>query len=243
MFFDVHAHLTSKEYNSVEEVIKKCSEKSIFVINNGLDYEDNNKVLKLGKKYKNVFSCLGMHPCVEFDERIINQIRNNKNKIIGLGEVGLDFSKGFNQEQIHNFKKIIRLSQDLNLPLIIHSRKAQEKVLELVKDIKTSVILHAFLTKKSLIKQAIEFPNVYLTIPANAVYSTQVQNMIEITPLNKILCETDSPYMWKHGLNTPLNVLKSYEKISEIKEKSSENVEKTIQRTFQAIFKNVELIQ
>lgn len=237
MFYDVHCHLTDKKFDKDrEELIKQCSEKNITIIVNGLDYKDNIKVLEFSEKFTNVFASIGMYPLYEFDNRFLNQVMNNKNNIIALGEVGLDFSKGFSEEQVVNFKRIISLAEDLNLPLIVHSRKAQTKVLELIKDVKVPLILHYFEASKKLIKKALELDNVFFTVSSSAVYNDNVKMLINLVPINRLVCETDSPVLWKGERNTPLNIKFAYETISEIKNISVEEVEGLVEKTINDLF-------
>ncbi|MFA5303136.1 MAG: TatD family hydrolase [Candidatus Nanoarchaeia archaeon] len=240
MKFDIHCHLTSKEYESIKGAIDECERNNIILITNGLDYSDNEKVLELSKNYKNVYPSLGMHPTNDFDNRVISQIIKNKNEIVAIGEVGLDYKNGISKAQSVNFKKLIKLSQELNKPLIVHSRSAEKEVINELKTLKVPVILHCFTGKKKLLKDAMLNPNIYFSIPASIKYSEQFQALAKEVPINRLLCETDSPYLWKSGLNTPINVINSYEMIAKIKGLKLSDCEKTIQSTVKKVFKITE---
>jgi TatD DNase family protein len=235
MFYDIHSHLSSEEFDKDREaIINDCGKNNIIIFDNGLGYETNKKVLELSNKFPNVKACLGMYPGYEFDERVISQIRNNKEKIVGIGEVGLDSNKG-----LSGFKKMISLAEELNKPLIVHSRDSQIKVLELIKDVKVPVVLHAFLTSKRNVRAANKLNNVYFSILANIVYNEQMQLLAENVSINKLLCETDSPVLWKSGRNTPLNVTRAYEKIAEIKGVSLKQVEYLIELNVKRVFHRI----
>ncbi len=239
MFFDVHVHLFNKDFNNDRaRIIRKCSEKNIIVFNTGLDYITNEECLFISKKYENVFSCFGMHPFYDFDERVINQIKKNKKNIVGVGEIGLDY-KYEKKNQVSVFKKMISLGEDLGIPLIIHSRNAQNKVIEMIKNVSVPVVLHSFLTSKKNIIKASGLSNVFFSIPASISYSKQLEWMVKTLSIDKLLCETDSPYLWKYGRNTPINVLKSYEKISELKKISLKESEELIENNVHSIFPNI----
>lgn len=239
MKFDIHCHLTSKEYNS-KELIKECEKENISIITNGLDFSDNEKVLELSKNYKNVYASLGMHPTNEFDEKVISQIIENKNKIVAIGEVGLDYKEGINKNQIVNFQKLIILAEKLNKPLIIHSRNAEKEVINELINIKVPAILHCFTGKKKLLKEALINPNIYFSIPASIKYSEQFQDLAKEIPINRLFCETDSPYLWKTGTNSPVNVANSYEMIAKIKGLKLNECEKIIENSIKNVFKITE---
>ncbi len=234
MIYDIHCHLEGLS----SELINELTKKNLSIILNGLDYESNEKVLQLSKNNPLIHCAMGMHPTNDFDEKIINQIKNNSKNISAIGEVGLDFKQGFGQSQIDNFKKIITLSQELNKPLIIHSRNAEKTVIENIEGINVPAILHCFSGKKKLAIQLLNNPNAYFSIPSSAKYSEQFQELIKIVPIERLFCETDSPYLWKEGKNTPLNVIHSYETIAKIKNISLTKAQSAIEENFKKVFSN-----
>jgi TatD DNase family protein len=240
MKFDIHCHLTSKEYNNPENLIKECEKNNISIITNGLDYLDNEKAIELSQNFSNACAAIGMHPTNEFDPRIIGQITENKDKIAAIGEVGLDYKEGINKSQISNFQKIIKLAQKLGKPLIVHSRKAEKEAINELNQIAIPAILHCFSGKKKLIQKALLNKNIYFSIPASIKYSEQFQELAKQVPIERLLCETDSPYLWKSGINTPLNIIHSYEMIARIKGVSEPDCEKIIEKTAKKIFKITE---
>ncbi|MDD4353444.1 MAG: TatD family hydrolase [Candidatus Nanoarchaeia archaeon] len=237
MKYDIHCHLTNKEYSNPNTIITECEKNNISIILNGLDYEDNEKVLEFSKTYSNVHASLGMHPTNIFDSKIINQIIKNKDKIISIGEVGIDYKEGVDETQLINFRKIIQLAEKLSKPLIIHSRNAEKEVINELISIQVPAILHCFTGKKKLLKEALNNPNIYFSIPANIKYSQQFQDLVKEIQIEKLLCETDSPYLWKECMNTPLNVIYSYEKISQLKGISIPECEDLIEKTVKTVFK------
>ncbi|MBN1923992.1 MAG: TatD family hydrolase [Nanoarchaeota archaeon] len=237
MFFDIHCHLLDEAFNKDRaEVIKECGNKNIIIFETGLDYDSNTRVLNLASNYNNVFPCLGMHPTCSFDERVVHQLRSNKDNFLAVGEVGLDYLKDLNgQEEV--FKKMIGVAEELGKPLIVHSRKAHLEVLEVVDKVKVPVILHSFSGSKKAFSKALELKQVFFSIPPSVVYSEQYQYLVSNTPINRLFCETDSPYLWKFERNTPLNVVKSYEKIAEIKGLRLSEAEKIIESNVRNVFK------
>lgn len=237
MFYDLHCHLTDRIFaTDRDKVVSDCLKNNIVIVLNGLDYNDNTQVLELAAKYSNIRICLGMHPTNNFDERVISQIRENKDRIIGIGEVGLDFKQGLSNEQVNNFKKMIILAESLNKPLIVHSRKAEKEVLDLVKTSAAPVVLHAFFAGRRLLSEALASDNVFFSVPASVSYDTQLQELVEKAPVERLFCETDSPYLWKFGRNTPLNVLAAYDAISRIKKLSLNKTEEILESNYKNVF-------
>lgn len=237
MYYDVHCHLTDKSYEDIDNVIKELEKNNVIAIINGLNYKDNEKVRKLCEKSNNLFFSYGMFPLDKFDKKVFTQIR--KDSPVAIGEVGIDFSKEEKNIplQIKHFLEIVKLAEELDKPLIIHSRNAEKEIVELLPKIKVPCILHYFCGKKSLINQVKELPNVYFTISANSKYNSHEQMKIKLVPIQKLLCETDSPYLWKYGINSPLNVRFAYLEIAKIKKISLKKTIEIIEKTTKELFK------
>ncbi len=243
---DVHAHLYMCK--NKEETIEKAEEKSVLILNAGVDKDSNRKVLETSEKYKNVMACLGLYPIdlLKMSEGEIDSelkfIEDNNDKIIGLGEVGLDLHKTKNKEDFEKQKKVLKkfieLSKKLSKPLIVHSRKAEKETIELLEENKCKkVVMHCFTGKKKYLKKIIE-NNWMLTIPSNVKNSEQFQENVKEIPIENLLCETDSPFLHpdKEKNNTPVNVIESYKKIAEIKKLSLEEVKEKISENFEKMF-------
>jgi TatD DNase family protein len=167
-------------------------------------------------------------------------IRENKDRIIGIGEVGLDF-----KEDLHNwdrqkevFRKVIGLAKEIDKPLIIHSRKAEKEAIEILEQEKAeNVVMHCFSGSFKLIERIVK--NKWsMTIPSNVTFSEHFQKAIGLVPIEQLFCETDSPYLHprKELNNTPENVIESYKKIAEIKKMNLEEVKGKIWANFERLF-------
>jgi len=171
----------------------------------------------------------------------LNFIESKKEKIVAVGEVGLDFKETEEREkQIKTFKKIIWLAQKINKPLIIHSRKAEEEVIEILEQTKVrKVILHCFSGKKHLLER-IKKNYWMISIPANVKFSEHFQMAAKMFPIEQLLCETDSPFLHpsKEKNNEPANVIESYKKISEIKSLSLNEIENIIEQNYFRLLSN-----
>lgn len=242
MIIDVHAHLDHRQFDKDRaEVIKRAGD--ILIVNNGLNPESNRKTLELASKYSNIKAALGLYPidALKLDvDSEIEFIRKNKDKIIAVGEVGLDYhwEKEKKKEEKENFLKFIKLAEETKKPLIVHSREAELDVIEMLESSKIkNIVLHCF-GSLELVKRAID-NGFLLSIPANVTFSSHFQKIVESVELRNILTETDSPYLspYKGKRNEPANIVKAIEKISRLKKMSEEDVEEAVWDNFKNIFK------
>ncbi len=247
MFIDAHCHLEMLE--NVEKAIERAGEKRVgIIIANGINPESNRKVLEFSKKYENVRASLGLYPTDalkmsdgEIEDELLFIMRN-KEKIIAIGEVGIDFKESTNEQererQIKIFKKIIELAKDVDKPLIVHSRKAEKECIDILEEMKAKkVVMHCFSGKFNLTERIVK-NSWYLTIPTNVKNSEQFQNIALKIPIENLLCETDSPFLHpdKKGENNPSNVVESYKKIAELRKMKLKEVENKIEQNFKKLF-------
>ncbi|MBU1203573.1 MAG: TatD family hydrolase [Nanoarchaeota archaeon] len=238
MYLDIHAHLDL--CGDVESMMKRA--RDVLVVTNGLGTESNRKCLDIAGKYGNVLVALGLYPSelLKMDggdiSREIEFISENKDRIIGIGEVGLDFSYEGHSKQTAVFKKMIDLSFDLDVPLIVHSRKAEKDVLNILeKKGAKKVVLHCFNGNFKLVSKIVD-NGWMLSIPLIIFRSKHFQGIAENVPVNNILTETDSPYLGRDGENEPANVKLIVEKIAFIKKMNKKIVEKRIFSNFERFF-------
>ncbi|MCD6575586.1 MAG: TatD family hydrolase [Nanoarchaeota archaeon] len=246
-YIDVHSHMGEEIFDKDrDKILKECEEKGIFVINCGGTSESNRKSLKL-LKYKNVNLNLGIYPVQaaemsdkEFFEEL-RFIEDNKDKIVGIGEVGLDFywitDDAKRQLEVERFKEIIWLANKLRLPLNVHSRKAEkETIVLLAKMAHVPVILHAFGGSWKLAKLGAA-EGFYFSIPPNVIINKARQKLLKELPIEKLLTETDAPYLGPtKERNDPRNIPLVIEKIAEIKQMEVEEVRKQILKNTGDVF-------
>ena len=244
MLVDVHCHLD--KLPEIDQAIKRAKEnKVVAIITNGLNEKTNRESLKLADKYDIVEAALGLYPtdALKLDEEQISSeldfIKKNREKIIAIGEVGIDLFHNNNlkkQEKI--FLDLISLSEKIKKPLIVHSRKAEQQVIDLLisSNVK-KIILHCFGGNKKLIQKAYD-QRFFFSIPPSIVRSEHFQLIVDKIPLSNILTETDSPYQspFKDRLNEPSNVIETIKKISEIKKLQNDETEKIIYMNYKKFF-------
>jgi TatD DNase family protein len=242
-YIDIHSHL--EMCAKQEKFIKNANEKNVIITTVGIDKKSNRRCLEIKERCPEVQVCLGIYPkhILEISEKDLDLeiefIREHKNKIIGISEVGLDLKESKDLEkQKEGLKKFINLAQELNLPAIIHSRKAEEITINLLEEIGyNKIIMHCFSGKLKLVQRIID--NKWnLSIPTNVTNSEHFQKIIQMAPIEQLFCETDSPYLHpeKEFPNEPANVIRSYEKIAEIKKISLKKVRDKIWSNFERVF-------
>ncbi|MFA5070881.1 MAG: TatD family hydrolase [Candidatus Pacearchaeota archaeon] len=246
MFIDAHSHIDLLD--NYKTVIKNADKENVKIIVAGIDAKSNRKIIEIKKSNPQIEICLGIYPteALKLSDKEINSeiefIKKNKDKIVAIGEVGLDLkenSKETLEKQKENLSKFVRLAKELSKPIIIHSRKAEEECIDFLEKLNyKKVVMHCFSGNFKLVKRIIE-NNWILTIPTSVKNSEHFQKVIELVPIKNLLCETDSPYLHpdKKFPNEPANVIESYKKISEIKKIPLKEVEKILEKNYANFFK------
>lgn len=233
---DVHCHLEQEDYsNDRDYVIEKCREKLKCVVSSAANYSDFKSALEIHKKYPDfVFLSLGLHPIYvkEITEAVVKRamkfIKENKNEIVAIGEVGLDYyhvkEKRWQNKQEALFRKFIKLAQELNLPLVVHCRDAFEDAIRILEEEKAEKVLMHLFGDKQFIQRVLE-NKWFISVGPIVARSKTIKKIVKFTPIKKIMLETDSPWFGFGERGTPMNVLGVAEKIAEIKKITSEEVD------------------
>ncbi len=249
---DSHCHLDHEPlFNNISEVVKRSKDigiKKLLTICTTLESFD--KILKIVSQDNIIYGTFGIHPheANKYDisrDLIIKNINQNK-KIIGVGESGLDFYYNHSEKnkQIDSFKKHIEASIELNVPIIVHSRNAEEQtfdVLNLYKDHNPKILMHCFTGSYSFYIE-LEKLNAFFSASGIITFnnSTDLQNTFSKIPLNKILIETDSPFLapipMRGKKNEPSYIKYTLNKLAELKNINSEEMEKVTTDNFNSLF-------
>lgn len=227
MFVDIHAHLSDSNIP-----------RDFIVINNGLNLESNEKCLELSRKNKSIKCAMGLYPLegIKLNDEEINKnidfIRKHKREIISVGEIGLDFKFNKDKKQIEVFKRMLRLAEELNKPVIVHSRGAEKECLDILKRFNLRVIMHCF-SGETIVK------DYFYSIPVSVIERRKVQDLTRKVGIDKILTESDSPYINLNGRKSkPEDIRDSLKEIAEIKELSLAKIKDTIFDNFKICFYN-----
>ena len=253
MFTDTHCHIFKEDYENQEEILKNLNKNNIKrIIINGYNDKTNKEVINLTKKYKNVYGTLGFHPnninelmpdSLKFIEENIN-----KDKILGIGEIGLDYyrNKENKEKQKELLIKLLNLATTYNKPVIIHNRESTDDLLKLLKEYNLKGIIHSF---SGSYETAIEFIKLGYKLGINGIVTfknTKLPEILSKIPLENILLETDSPYITPEPIrgkqNEPKNLIHIANKLSNIYnlnlEELSIQLEKNYKNTFSKVNKN-----
>ena len=247
--FDSHCHYNDEKFdvdrdNLIKENIEKGITKSVVA---GYSIKSSEKAVQIAEKYpNNLYAIVGISPndIEEIDYDKIKKLALNKN-VVGIGEIGLDFY--WNKENKNLQKQVfinqINIANELNLPIIIHSREAVMDTLEILKtnNVNKKGIFHCCPLNIELIKEAIKL-GYYISFSGNITFknSKNAYDCVKYVQLEKILIETDSPYMtpepYRGKRNNPSLVYYVAKKVAEIKEVSLEEIAKITYNNTKNIF-------
>lgn len=236
MMIDTHCHLSKNDYDNLEEIISHM--KDNIMIASGADVVYNKEVVELSHKYKNIYGTIGLHPdeADNYKEADLKYIEDNikDKKIVGIGEIGLDYSReGINiPKQKELFIKQLDLARKYNMPVVIHSRDAISDTYNILKEYKDlKIVLHCYSSSLEMAREFIKL-NVKFGIGGVVTFKNgkKLQEVVENIPLDYLLLETDSPYLtpepYRGTQNEPCNISLVAKKIAELKNIDVEEVYK-----------------
>ncbi|MFH1978251.1 MAG: TatD family hydrolase [Candidatus Aenigmatarchaeota archaeon] len=236
---DIHAHMCFpsdgdgvKGYEDVDKIVEQAKKEMKAIVASSARYEEGLAVLELSKKHPGfVFPTLGYHP-VEGNNKdgIIKLIKENKNLIVGIGEVGMDFhwveEPSKREIQRKEFEEFIQLAKEINKPIVIHSWDAEVECFEAVKDAGVQAIFHCFSGSSDLAKRIVE-AGFWVSVSTQVCFSKNIKKIAKVVPLEQMFLETDAPFLdpdRERKQNTPWNIKLSAEKIAKIKDITAEEV-------------------
>jgi len=239
---DVHAHL--EIIKDLDEVVARAAEAGVkIIIANGVNVETNRKAIEFSEKYDIVKFALGIYPndCLEMSEKEIDdEIHFIKSKKpLAIGECGLDFKEEVDKEKMLDcFEKQINLAKDLDIPVIVHSRKAELECIEILEKLECKkVVMHCFCGKMKLVQRVIE-NGWYFSIPCNVLKSQHFQQVVQKTPFKQLLTETDAPFLSPYAdkQSEPFFIKGTIEKIAEIKKMDEQEIANQVFMNYQRLF-------
>ncbi len=255
-FIDVHTHLNdSKLKDNLDEVRRKYLSNGVnFVVDSGCSYQSTKMCLDNAEKYSEVYFTAGIHPDTAnngFNEKeflLIKEYATHK-KCIAIGEVGLDYYyDGYNKEnQKEIFVKFLTLANELNLPVVIHSRSATKDTLDILKGNKNLLsngfLMHCYSDSYEIAKELLKLGARFSFGGSLTFKNSKRGEVLSKLPLDSLMFETDAPYMSPEPLrgriNESANVIYVYEFVAQLLKMPIEDLALKIENNFKSLFKKV----
>jgi len=253
MLVDSHCHLNFPEFkDNVDEVVKRAGDNDVAYMQTICTHlSEFPDVLAIAEKYDNMWCSVGVHPNNVDDEPLVDVAALEKltehPKVIGVGETGLDFyyESSHREKQRESFIRHIHVARKTGLPVIVHTRDADEETVECLMEEeqkgKLNGVIHCFSTGINLAYAAIEL-GMYISISGIVTFkkAKELQDIVKDLPLNKLLVETDAPYLaptpHRGKTNEPSYTRHTAEFIADLKGISYEEVAKTTTENFFRLF-------
>jgi len=247
-FIDTHCHIYYDKYeHDINDVINRANNNNVNnIICVGVDLDSSKKSLELAKQYKSVFATVGYHPheAKLAPKNYLEGIKNisRESKVVAIGEIGLDYYYEHSDKkiQIKVFREQLELAKELNMPTIIHNRESDDDLYHNIKESNINKgVIHCY---SSDIKYANKLFELGLIVSFTGIitFSKNLQEVVREIPMDKIMIETDSPYLtpipFRGKRNEPYMVNYVAEKIAEIKNISVEEVAEITTKTAKDFF-------
>lgn len=240
MLIDSHAHLDDKRFNSDRDmIIKNLKTNGIeLVVNVGADLKSSKSTVELARAHENIYAVVGVHPhsASELNKEAIETLKNyaKEDKVLAIGEIGLDFyyDNSPREDQRYAFKAQIELAKELDLPIVIHSREADQETfdtIEAAQDGNLKVLLHCYSGSAELAQEYLKL-GCYISLAGPVTFKNArvPKEVAKVIPLDRLLVETDSPYLtpepYRGKRNEPMFVKYVVEEIAELKGVSIEEL-------------------
>lgn len=251
MIVDSHCHLDFEPLlSNINEVLKNAKKNNIkSILTIGTSLESSKKVLEIVEKYENIYGAVGIHPNSTTNylndiDKLIDIKKKNK-KILAFGETGLDYfyKRSERKDQIFSFEKHIEFAISEKVPVIIHTRDANEDTILIIKKYykKTKFLIHCFTGNLEFAKKLL---NLECLISFSGIItfkkSHELRDVVKFVPLDRILIETNSPYLspdpFRGKSNEPANLRIIAENIATIKKISFEEISEVTTKNFHKLF-------
>ena len=249
MIIDTHMHIYDDRYNDFrDEIVKKSLELGVGkMIASGVNYDTSLKCLELSKKYESVYATVGLYPeevkDYQGDLDWIKELVQSNKKIVGIGEIGLDYywDDSFKDKQKEYFIKQIRIANELGLPIVVHSRNAIQDTFDILKENPTRGVIHCYGGSLEMAREFIKL-GYFLGIGGVVTFKNakEIKRVVKEIDINYLLSETDSPYLTPHPYRGETNIpgYTKYviEEIAKIKEMDVNEVEKILENNAKRLF-------
>lgn len=254
MFIDSHAHLDDERFDEDrDELIRGLAYRGVSrVINPGTDVDTSKRCIELSENYEPIYAGIGIHPHeankVRDDYLEVLASMADKTKVVAIGEIGLDYYYDFSPREVQKrvFVEQIELASELGLPIIIHNRDSHEDMMDILRGnrgLLSGGVMHSYSGSWEMAKIILDL-GLYLSLggPVTFKNARKSVEIAEKIPLDRLLIETDSPYLtpvpYRGKRNDPGNVGLVAEKIAEIRGMKVEEVGRITTRNAIKLFNN-----
>lgn len=203
---DTHAHLQRLSFNKDrEEVISRATGVGVeYIVNIGFDVDGSRKAIELATRHREIYATAGIHPhnASQLNQNALNILRKlcENPKVVAIGEIGLDYYRNLSppETQRKAFKAQLILAEELGLPIVIHDRDAHAEILEILSEFKgkTKAIMHCFSGSREMAEQCLKY-GIYISFAGSVTFpnARRLHKIAKWIDLNKVLLETDSPWL------------------------------------------------
>lgn len=238
-FIDSHAHLDDPQLAiEIDTILERALGKNIrYIITIGQDVNTSKAATALAQKYPNLFATIGIHPheaktATPESYPVLRELAK-ESKVVAIGEIGLDYHYDHSPRDIQNnvFRESMSLACDLNLPVVIHTREAEVDTISVLQEFRGRVVgvMHCFSGNQDMLHKSLDL-GYYISIagPVTIKKSLELQELVKQIPDDRLLIETDCPYLapvpFRGKRNEPAYVIHTAEKIAELRNTTLEEI-------------------
>lgn len=251
MLIDSHVHLDKGHFDIDREyLIKNLHNNGIeLVINIGADLQSSLESVDLARKYDNIYATVGVHPhsAKDLTDHMLNRLRDlsGEEKVLAIGEIGLDYHYDNSPRDVQRtwFKKQIQLAKEVDLPIVVHSREADEDTLRILKEEAQGLrgVIHCFSSDRAMMKEYVDL-GFYIALggPVTFKKTDELKEVAKLLPIDRLLVETDAPYLSPHPYrgkrNEPIFVKQTAGVIADLRGMTIEDLTLQTNKNTKAIF-------
>lgn len=251
LLIDSHAHIYYQDYDGdFEEMLQRAADAGVAaILVVGTDLESSRQSIALAEKYPQLYAAVGVHPhdAAQVTEECYQAIRElalSSPKVVAIGEIGLDFYRDRSPRDVQEavFRRLLRLANELDLPVIVHDRDAHQQVLNCLRqEGARRGVLHCFSGDAAMAAEAIGI-GFYISIPGTITYpgNQALRDVVRLTSIDRMLVETDCPYLTpvphRGKRNEPAHVRLAAERMAEVKGLSLSDVARITTKNVRDLF-------
>lgn len=238
MLVDTHCHLDFPEFdNDRREVVRRALDAGIgYIVNIGSSLQGSRRAVELAGEFDCIYAAVGIHPheADKINQQALDEIKElaRKDKVVAIGEIGLDYYKGYSKAENQKplFLSLLRLAKGLGLPLVIHTRSAQEDTLAMVREfLPLKGVVHCFSGDSAFLKECLD-AGLLVSFTCNITYkkAENLRSLVKEVPLERLMLETDAPFLAPEGMrgrrNEPVFIKDLAEEVARLRREDKEEI-------------------